>query len=449
MISVPPEIVLQIIENVDDRYTMLNCLLLSRDFKNDATRLLYRSVDLFSTTGELKKFRHAIDANPQNAHHVVHIAFAQVLSWAGGCDDANYILSKLPNLRSLKMALSDWRWEGLLEYLSPSVHCPWQLKTLIWGAETTHGPSALIVAHQGTLEHIELHYDACRAIAGSGTPLRGLALPNLRSIRLPLHIHPVNLGLRARDWDGPTFKGGEDDDDTCEWNRTSMMPPIPPEIVGEIIANVDATATLFNCLSVPRVFEHEVTRVLYKSVTLSGKQLGDFRRAIDANPQNALRVVSLTIREARSESPDSYDDLNYILSKLPNLKMLEMFRTQWTWESFQAFLGPSTRCPWKLTASIWRDDSSALGVMLAHQDTLEHIQLYHWACHYVAIQRWSLRGLDFPNLRSIRLPHSTFKPVALGMRVEDWKAAYTTILEEHDGYTVLWNRCNSGSSAWY
>ncbi len=165
------------------------------------------------------------------------------------------------------------------------------------------------------------------------------------------------------------------------------MPSIPPEIVGEIIANVDATATLFNCLSVSRVFEYEATRLLYKSVTLSGKQLGDFRRAIDANPQNALRVVSLTIREARSESPDSYDDLNYILSKLPNLKMLEMFRTQWTWESFQAFLGPSMRCPWKLTALIWRDDSSALGVMLAHQDTLEHIQLYHWACHYVAIQR--------------------------------------------------------------
>ncbi|KAF4594379.1 hypothetical protein EYR40_009183 [Pleurotus pulmonarius] len=442
MISVPPEIVLQIIESVDDRYTMLNCLLLSRSLKNDATRLLYRSVDLFSTTGELKKFRHAIDANPQNVHHVVHIAFAQVLSWAGGCDDANYILSKLPNLRSLKMALSDWRWEGLLEYLGPSVHCPWQLKTLIWGAETTHGPSALIAAHQGTLEHIELHYDACRAIAGSGTPLRGLALPNLRSIRLPLHIHPVNLGLRAGDWeavDGPTFKGAL---------ILTRCLPSPPEIVGEIIANVDATATLFNCLSVSRVFEYEATRVLYKSVTLSGKQLGDFRRAIDANPQNALRVVSLTIREARSESPDSYDDLNHILSKLPNLKTLELFRTQWAWESFQAFLGPSMRCPWKLTALIWRDDSSALGVMLAHQDTLEHIQLYHWACHYVAIQRWSLRGLDFPNLRSIRLPHSTFKPVALGMRVKDWKAAYTTILEEHDGYTVLWNRRNSGS-AWY
>ena len=97
------------------------------------------------------------------------------------------------------MACSIGGWRAYyVEYLVPSMACPWELKTLIWGLETTHGPLALIAAHQGTLEHIELHYDACRAIAGGGTPLRGLAIPNLRSIRLPLHIQPTNLGLRAR-----------------------------------------------------------------------------------------------------------------------------------------------------------------------------------------------------------------------------------------------------------
>ncbi|KAF4570201.1 hypothetical protein EYR36_010008 [Pleurotus pulmonarius] len=224
------------------------------------------------------------------------------------------------------------------------------------------------------------------------------------------------------------------------------MPVVPLEIVGEIIANVDDTSILFNCLSVSRGFEHEATRVLYKSVTLSGRQLADFRRAIDSNPENARRVVSLTVRGTRFESSDPYHHLDYILSKLPNLTALEMHQTRWSWERFEASLGPGVRCPWKLKTLVWSNNNSALGAILAHRDTLEHIQLYHWAC-LEASERREFHGLELPRLRTIRLPHSTFKPAALGLRVEDWKAAYTTVLEEHSGYTLLWNRRNSGS-AW-
>ncbi|KAF4570194.1 hypothetical protein EYR36_010001 [Pleurotus pulmonarius] len=62
-------------------------------------------------------------------------------------------------------------------------------------------------------------------------------------------------------------------------------------------------------------FEHEASRVRYRSVTLSNKQLVDFPLAVDSNPENALRVVSLTIRGVRFESPDPYHNLDYILSK--------------------------------------------------------------------------------------------------------------------------------------
>ncbi|KAL4259982.1 hypothetical protein AB1N83_010657 [Pleurotus pulmonarius] len=74
-------------------------------------------------------------------------------------------------------------------------------------------------------------------------------------------------------------------------------------------------ANLFNCLSVYQGFEHEASRVRCRSVTLSNKQLADFRLAIDSNPENSLRVVSLTIRGVRFESPDPYHNLDYILSK--------------------------------------------------------------------------------------------------------------------------------------
>ncbi|KAF4594384.1 hypothetical protein EYR40_009188 [Pleurotus pulmonarius] len=76
-------------------------------------------------------------------------------------------------------------------------------------------------------------------------------------------------------------------------------PTVPPEIVGEIIANVDDTPTSSTVYPHPK-----------------GSSMKPPESAIDSNPENALRVVCLTIRGVRFESSDPYHDLIYKLGAL-------------------------------------------------------------------------------------------------------------------------------------
>ncbi|KAG9223578.1 hypothetical protein CCMSSC00406_0009686 [Pleurotus cornucopiae] len=229
------------------------------------------------------------------------------------------------------------------------------------------------------------------------------------------------------------------------------MKSLPPELVGNIIENVDDTPTLLNCLLLSRYCRFHASRALYKSVNLSGERLQAFRKAIEANPHYARHITSFSIRHTRSPSRNinissianvvANQNLNYVLSKAAHLQVLEMCLTTWTWEDFEASLGPSALCPWKLTTLVWCDDRSPLGLVTAHQGTLEHMKLHRIACQDMAKRGHSFKGLPFPNLCSMRLPYGPrVEPGALGMRKEEWKAAWTTVLSERDGFNMRWNR---------
>ncbi|KAF4577527.1 hypothetical protein EYR40_003066 [Pleurotus pulmonarius] len=220
------------------------------------------------------------------------------------------------------------------------------------------------------------------------------------------------------------------------------MPALPSETVQEILGYVDDTPTLLNCLLASRGFKYPATRALYRSVTLHGKQLEAFRRAIDANPQYAEYTISFQIYGARSQPPNPFRNLNYILSKLSNLRTLNMRAMNWRWEDYQASLGPSSPPTLtKLTTLIWRDDSSPLTLIQAFQNTLEHMEIVYRACSRMTEQDAPLKGMAFPRLRSITLPHGgTIKPALLGLQADQWKAAYSTVSRTVDGYTVMWNR---------
>ncbi|KAF9488348.1 hypothetical protein BDN71DRAFT_1457487 [Pleurotus eryngii] len=153
---IPPELIREIITNVEaeDRPSLLDCLLVSQNFKYEARRVLYKFVALDAIGHKFNYFRHTIDANPQNALFVLRIAFSRARCPFLYQPAMYYILSKLPNLRMLEISRSNWSWEIFMIYPSPSVRYPWKLTTLVWDMETC--PSALIAAHQSTLGHIEL-----------------------------------------------------------------------------------------------------------------------------------------------------------------------------------------------------------------------------------------------------------------------------------------------------
>ncbi|KAF9488353.1 hypothetical protein BDN71DRAFT_1457495 [Pleurotus eryngii] len=229
------------------------------------------------------------------------------------------------------------------------------------------------------------------------------------------------------------------------------MKSLPPELVGNIIENIDDTPTLLNCLLLSRYCRFHASRALYKSVTLNGEHLQAFRNAVEANPHYAHHITSFSIRHTRSPSRNvnissiasatANQNLNYVLSKAANLRVLEMCLTTWTWADFEASLGSSTQPPWKLTTLVWCDDRSPLGLIAAHQGTLEHMKLHHIACQDMVKRGHSFKGLPFPNLRSMRLPYRPrVEPGALGMRKEEWKAAWTTVMSERDGLNMRWNR---------
>lgn len=229
------------------------------------------------------------------------------------------------------------------------------------------------------------------------------------------------------------------------------MKSIPPELVGKIVENIDDTPTLLNCFLLSRHFTFHASRAVYKTVTLSGERLQAFRNAVEANPHYARHITSFSIRHTRSPSrninirsianADANHNLNYVLSKAANLRVLEMHWTTWTWADFEASLGPSEQCPWKLTTLVWCDDRSPLGLIAAHKGTLEHMKLDRMACQDMAKWGHSFKGLPFPNLHSMRLPYGPrVEPGALGMRKEEWKAAWTTVVKERDGLNMLWNR---------
>ncbi|KAF4570191.1 hypothetical protein EYR36_009998 [Pleurotus pulmonarius] len=232
---------------------------------------------------------------------------------------------------------------------------------------------------------------------------------------------------------------------------TSAMKSFPPELIGNIVEAVDDTPTLLNCLILSRSLSFHAIRALYKSVTLDGERLQAFREAVEANPHYARHIASFSIRHTRSPSRNANirsianaaanHNLNYVLSKAPNLRVLKMRLTTWTWADFEASLGPSTQCPWKLTTLVWCDDRSPLELIVAHQGTLEHVQIDRLACQGMAKWGHSFKKLSFPNLRSMRLPYGPrVEPEALGMRKEEWKAAWTTVVEERDGLNMLWSR---------
>ncbi|KAL4259981.1 F-box domain-containing protein [Pleurotus pulmonarius] len=229
------------------------------------------------------------------------------------------------------------------------------------------------------------------------------------------------------------------------------MQSFPPELIGNIVEAVDDTPTLLNCLILSRSLSFHAIRALYKSVTLDGERLQAFREAVEANRHYARHIASFSIRHTRSPlrnanirsiaNAAANHNLNYVLSKAPNLRVLKMRLTTWTWADFEASLGPSTQCPWKLTTLVWCDDRSPLELIVAHQGTLEHVQIDRLACQGMAKWGHSFKKLSFPNLRSMRLPYGPrVEPEALGMRKEEWKAAWTTVVEERDGLNMLWSR---------
>ncbi|KAG9223574.1 hypothetical protein CCMSSC00406_0009690 [Pleurotus cornucopiae] len=201
---------------------------------------------------------------------------------------------------------------------------------------------------------------------------------------------------------------------------------VPQEILREILAMVDDTPTLANCLLVSKdfQFQDEARRVLYESVALvaTGQRLKRFRHAIDVNPLNAQLIKRIAFSHAWTWSQHPYHDMNNILSKLPNLRTLEIRRSDWKWEDFVDFLGPCTPCPWKLRTLIWLGRGSPIPLIAAHQGTLEHLQLSYEDRYTLEDLRAQLQELKMPNLRSLRLPHPTVKPKALGMRAEEWRA---------------------------
>ncbi|KAF4570210.1 hypothetical protein EYR36_010017 [Pleurotus pulmonarius] len=216
---------------------------------------------------------------------------------------------------------------------------------------------------------------------------------------------------------------------------------IPQEVLREIIALVDDTPSLVNCLLVSKgfQFQDEARRALYESVALvaTGTRLAKFRHALDANPLNAQLVAHIAFSHAWTWSQHHYRDMNYILAQLPNLATLEIRQSDWKWEDFAASLGPERACPWKLRKLIWYGAKCPLPLIAAHKDTLEHFQpSYETSRH---IEERGL-GLRMPNLRSMRLTHPNIKPRTVGMRQEEWKAVYSTIRREDGGHSGIWVR---------
>ncbi|KAF4599074.1 hypothetical protein EYR40_006163 [Pleurotus pulmonarius] len=218
---------------------------------------------------------------------------------------------------------------------------------------------------------------------------------------------------------------------------------LPVEIVDEIVGHIDDSKTLLNCLLASRHFK---PRILYETVSLRGKQLQDFRRAIDTNPHYAGYTIDFTIHTVWSQGPNPYRDLNYILSKLANLRSLTMRTIDWTWADYQKSLCPPlSRTLTNLTTLIWDDkgcDASPVGLVSACQTTLLHVEMSYEACgeHW---QNEVFGGLSLPNLRSVRLPHGggPTKPVHFGLRADEWKAANSAISKRQDGgFSVLWKR---------
>ncbi|KAL4261000.1 hypothetical protein AB1N83_009028 [Pleurotus pulmonarius] len=226
--------------------------------------------------------------------------------------------------------------------------------------------------------------------------------------------------------------------------RTSYFSKaLPVEIVDEIVGHIDDSKTLLNCLLASRHFK---PRILYETVSLRGKQLQDFRRAIDTNPHYAGYTIDFTIHTVWSQGPNPYRDLNYILSKLANLRSLTMRTIDWTWADYQKSLCPPlSRTLTNLTTLIWDDkgcDASPVGLVSACQATLLHVEMSYEACG----EYWQnevFEGLSLPNLRSVRLPHGggPTKPANFGLRADEWKAANSTISKRKDGgFSVLWKR---------
>ncbi|KAF9488343.1 hypothetical protein BDN71DRAFT_1513121 [Pleurotus eryngii] len=84
------------------------------------------------------------------------------------------------------------------------------------------------------------------------------------------------------------------------------MAIIPQEILREIIATVNDTPSLFNCLLVCKSFQFqdEARCVLYQSVALvaTGQRLQKFHHAIDVNPLNAQLIKRIAFSHAHDHS---------------------------------------------------------------------------------------------------------------------------------------------------
>lgn len=217
----------------------------------------------------------------------------------------------------------------------------------------------------------------------------------------------------------------------------TAQPPLPFEIVAEIITNVDDTPTLLSCLLISRNLTCYAEPKLYKNVSLSGKQLKSFLYAIERNPQRAEHTVHLVTHSLHVPSserdPDHtitnvahYVALDRLLSILPNLTSFEKHARNDAaspYFRYHLFLrSPTARA---LKRLVWLNTGRCLPFLLAARESLEFLQLDRGAGGLLST--WQAAALPvLPCLRALRLPYPSWpslSPAALGLNPEEWKRA--------------------------
>ncbi|KAF4565322.1 hypothetical protein EYR36_001892 [Pleurotus pulmonarius] len=218
MPELPVELVLLIIDNIDDKPTILKCLTLSHSLSHHAERALYSRVSfvvrscLPGPRSALPGFRAAIKAKPHLQKITTHFT-ARILVNFGRYTpfylDLNEILARLTNLTYLSIHGSSSSQNRSIDFAA--IHRAStgsiSLKTLI--CDDVSVPRDFIM-RQSSLRHLEVHGSMLGEFKFAGP-----SHPTLRTLRLPSEQHspsqstsmigeacftPAKLGLEEREW---------------------------------------------------------------------------------------------------------------------------------------------------------------------------------------------------------------------------------------------------------
>lgn len=215
-IELPIELVVLIIDNIDDKPTLLNCLVLSHSLSHYAERSLYTSVSFIVRSpspgprGALPGFRIAIKSKPHLQKITTHFTVSIRTSFGRYTPfylDLNEILPKLTNLTYLNIQSSSLSQNRGVDFAA--IHrastASISLKTLV--CDDMSVPWEFVM-RQGSLGHLEL-----RGSMLGGFKFPDPSHPSLHTLRLPYEHSASQHMSTPRDDDGfctPTQLGLEE-----------------------------------------------------------------------------------------------------------------------------------------------------------------------------------------------------------------------------------------------